>query len=402
MSHRGASRVACDTSCEPKPQEMECESEEWSECSSDAGFKAKLGGMKDMMSDSSCESSEEEQDAYVCDEIPQQQQPIGSSIPQPSKSKVAVVRPAAVKTAQKVEAVPMKHKKSVKTAMNAVESKLRKTHEENRVTRTFRVEKYLSLTELAQNPSLSSWNLNKEAHHFLRKEKKFYDKTGIKAETKLVGDPKKAVLVSARVKKVLNNLPVAIGITSNQIPSNTVTSDGKALLFTIESGESKGYATGYGVYDSTAALEDKFMKRFGHLTKEDVTKDITDFMNTGKCLVPNDSPIIDIIKSNPNQFEGMDKAYFNDQESGVSGYKLDKKSVDRIANRLISMLNELPHTDMTELTFSICRTDGEHWDSTNNVETFSNTSEQLNRAMNKEQKVVFEIEMTHILTNTNN
>lgn len=318
----------------------------------------------------------------------QQQQQYKAAQQQRKVAKMAKRKQIAAQQEQQLK------KESATAAAAVVEAASQ--YNDKRVTRKFRMQRTVSLNELAANPDMSKWCLDAAQTHLYQKEKKVANNG--RTVVHRLGDPSKAVIERLAVTKVDSRLPVSIAVTATELPATMYTENGTPMLFSVESGESSD--TQNIVYSSAEALSDKNMQKYGHLTRDHINKTFGAYPldNKNYYWVHPLSPIVQVIGENKERFSAELQGCKMVDDKETAFLKLPKSTVEVVRDELFNMLDNLPHSNLHNFNLCMRRADGQRWNSSANIITFNNSDEQVRRALDDKRLLVIEFEMTYVLT----
>jgi len=374
--------------CVPAAPVHQMHEEEWSDsesCSND--LKGKFGNLADCM-DSSDESScdeppvcpphavDQHKQMFVADEVgaqQQQQQPIGAETP------------GAVETPK---ASAKKSSRATKKTVSKARQQVREDYAKARVSRKWYVSIDGTLNELASQEKVK-WQVSDENHYAHKKDIK---KIGVAKQ--YIGNPKKAVIENVTLNGYSNQAPVAIVVTSPQIEPSTFAQTGEPFLFAMNANTIS--EKDKVVHDSFEALDDDHMKHFGTCTAESVNSTIGDAA-PGVYSVHASSPIVELMEINKKLYGAELYESSVIKVKGEDYVLLNKDTVDEIRTSLFGLLDSLPHVDLTKFSFEFRRADGQPWNSTVGLQTFSGSEEEKRELLDKRFNITFEIDMSHVL-----
>ncbi len=223
-----------------------------------------------------------------------------------------------------------------------------------------------SLEEFAQDPSKASWTIQ-NADGFRDASKK--------------GDITRAILISATAEMVNNNFPVPVGITIPGTPQDEICGD-FSCNFAV--GPNSSGTKGGVIVRNRKTLDSKIVAYFAEKTPDEIKSQFQSVQLTENSvdpisnkpqtkihdcyLIPQDNPIIPLIKSNAAAL-GIRHTI---EPFATGYYAIEKSLADRMVDDIEqNVIRKISFFDFSKLTAFIARTDGRKWSDAEGVNGIS-------------------------------
>jgi hypothetical protein len=296
--------------------------------------------------------------------------------------------PAAVAAVNGVRVTGNKLMETSRAAQNAANANSRMTREIT-FTRKFK------LSSLHNKPDLAKLNLS--SFDFLRKEKPntVLSSRGNAKVGEREGNLGKAVVEGIVITRMDTDTPLELHASIPGIRTNKYNSDGTNYAFAI--GVNEQSRQRIEVYKNTTIMENKMMKRFGHLTKDSVRATFQRDFEANKIQVLTSSPIIEVMGMS-QEWNSIVTGATCLQTQNVEYVLLDKAVVSKVTASLDALIDALPHTDMSKFSIELRRADGKAWNDPTGVQTFSSSPQEQQMAIDREITLSVDVEVTYVLT----
>lgn len=206
-------------------------------------------------------------------------------------------------------------------------------------------------------------------------------------------DLSKGIITRVAVVSTHNEFPfpVTFDFTSQGESSNCFSLDGKQFPLMLYPGE-HNRGTEAEIYNAKDAVNDPFLRRYGHISVEDMWGSIQTFKNANYVYVPVDHDAIRLIRLNPDKFGPAPSQ--DDLREGIY-YKMDGKRVaDAIDELYYNIIAKFKFTDLSKFTVNMSRLDGKNFKDVSNSKWDHFDSQEQSFLMNQTLHAGFELKVT--------
>lgn len=264
-----------------------------------------------------------------------------------------------------------------------------KEDDTRRKTRRYLIEMRFSMIGAAENPASVEWSVHQGMYYAFKTKA-----PGAAPGSTRTGSLERALLLGGAVHRASCTAPVVLLVQFAGMRGNRYTNAGLRAPFWVFPGQNDRFQPAEVIFKPDDNIYSAEVKNYSNLSEADITANIMRSPTEPYSYVPMNHCVTRLVRLNQEAL-ALD---LESMQTMDNRYKIHNKLVEKCQQTLrTQVFAAMPFTDFTAWKVCLARADGLQFDSPTNVEDLGENEEIQHELMEKENRVIIDLELTYYL-----